>query len=215
MAAICQELLRDRRHEQLRVRQLELEIRQRVASRTEALERTIGSLRNQASRDGLTGLMNRRALDTYLPDAIDRCQRAAIGLCVLMLDIDDFKPLNDTLGHAAGDDVLRSLAQIIRSTIPETDAAFRCGGDEFVVVLEDHSPAAGAAVAERIGSLADALGKTFRVLQSAEAIHPGLSSLRQQSKEHAPPAVCSPPPTSGSTRSNPPRHGRNRSRRSA
>ena len=145
------------------MRQLELETRQRVASRTEALERTIGSLRNQASRDALTGLMNRRALDAYLPDAIDRCKHAGIGLCILMLDIDYFKPLNDTLGHAAGDEMLRSLAQIIRSTIPDTDGAFRCGGDEFIIVLEDHSPAACAAVAERLGSLADAFGKTLRV----------------------------------------------------
>jgi diguanylate cyclase (GGDEF)-like protein len=178
LAAICRELLRDRRHEQLRVRQLEEETRQRVAHRTEALERTIGSLRNQASRDGLTGLMNRRALDVYLPDAIDRCKHAGIGMCVLMLDIDYFKPLNDMLGHATGDEMLKSLAQIIRSTIPDTDGAFRCGGDEFVVVLEDHSPAAGAAVAERIGSLADAFGKTFRV-PNPPRLSIGMSNLAE------------------------------------
>lgn len=212
LAAICQELLRDRRHEQLRVRQLELEIRQRVANRTEALERTIGSLRNQASRDGLTGLMNRRALDTYLPDAIDRCKRAAIGLCVLMLDIDDFKPLNDTLGHAAGDEMLRSLAQIIRSTIPETDAAFRCGGDEFVVVLEDHSPTAGAAVAERIGSLADALGKTFRV-PNPPRLSIGLSSLAEVKDRTAGGLLAVADARLYQVKST--RHGRSRSRRSA
>ena len=212
VALLCQDLLRDRRHEELRVRQLEVETRQRVASRTEALERTIGSLRNQASRDGLTGLMNRRALDSYLPDAIDRCRRANLGLCVLMMDIDHFKPLNDTLGHAAGDEMLRSLAQIIRSTIPDTDGAFRCGGDEFVVVLEDHTPAAGAAVAERIGSLVDALGKTFRVA-NAPRLSIGISSIEQIADKTAGGLLAAADEQLYKVKSE--RHGRHRTRRSA
>lgn len=212
LALICQELLRDRRHEELRVRQLELETRQRVANRTEALERTIGSLRNQASRDGLTGLMNRRALDTYLPDAIDRCRRANLGLCVLMLDVDYFKPLNDTLGHAAGDQMLKSLAQILRSTISDTDAAFRSGGDEFVVVLEDHSPAAGAAVAERIGSLTDAFGKTFRVANPPR-LSIGISSLEIIKDRSAGGLLAAADEHLYKIKSQ--RHGRDRTRRSA
>lgn len=162
VARTCQDLLRDLRQQRSINAQLRDEMRQRVASKTEALERKVGALRNQAARDPLTGLFNRRMLDAYLPEALARCRSAGLPLCLLMIDIDHFKPLNDTLGHAAGDEMLRTLAQLIRSTIRERDVAFRCGGDEFVIVLEaDES--AGRSVAGRLTSLADAFGRTFRL----------------------------------------------------
>ncbi len=170
LAVMCQQILRDVRKEKLRILQLEEEVRQRIASRTEALERRIGALRQQAARDGLTGLFNRRALDDYLPEAVERCKSSKTPLCLMMIDIDHFKPLNDTLGHAAGDQMLKSLAQIIRSTIREGDVAFRNGGDEFVIVLEDCGVDVGGELAERIASLGGNFGKTFRVKQA-----PGLS----------------------------------------
>lgn len=163
LAGICRQLLKELREEQARCARLQDEIRQRVAGRTVALERTIGALRQQASRDALTGLLNRRTLDEYLPEAIARSRSAGAPLALLMIDVDYFKPLNDTLGHAAGDQMLKSLGQIIRSTIRETDAAFRCGGDEFVVVLEGCPREPAQSLADRIASLANALGKTFRV----------------------------------------------------
>src|SRR6185312_16391925 len=163
IAGACQQLLRELREEQARCARLQDEIRQRIATRTVALERTIGALRQQASRDALTGLFNRRMLDEYLPEVIGRCKSEGRALCVLMIDVDYFKPLNDTLGHAAGDQMLKSIGQIIRSTIRDTDAAFRCGGDEFVVVLEGCPPEPARALADRITSLANALVKTFRV----------------------------------------------------
>jgi diguanylate cyclase (GGDEF)-like protein len=164
LAGVCHDLAHDLRTEQSRTAQLENEIRQRIANRTQALERTIGTLRQQAARDGLTGLFNRRSLDAYLPDATERCRESGAPLCVLMIDIDFFKPLNDTLGHASGDQMLKSVAQIIRSTIRENDLAFRSGGDEFVVALEECDEAAGRLIAERLGALGDSLGKTFRLL---------------------------------------------------
>jgi diguanylate cyclase (GGDEF)-like protein len=168
LAAVCQQLLRDIREEKLRISQLEEEVRQRIASRTEALERRIGALRQQAARDGLTGLFNRRTLDDYLPEAVERCKAGKMPLCVLMMDIDNFKTLNDTLGHEAGDQMLKSLAQIIRSTIREGDVAFRNGGDEFVVVMEGGTPDVCGALAERIASLGGDFGKTFRVKHPPE-----------------------------------------------
>src|SRR5207249_3038126 len=77
---------------------------------------------------------------------------------------------NDTLGHAAGDELLRNIGQIIRSSIRENDAAFRCGGDEFVVVLNGSTVGAAQALAKRINSLVAALAKTLRIPQ-----RPGLS----------------------------------------
>lgn len=164
LAGLCQDLIRDLRLQRARTAQLQNETRQRIASRTEALERTIGALRQQAARDALTGLFNRRMLDAYLPEAVERCKAGTSPMCLMMMDLDDFKSLNDTLGHAAGDQLLQSFAQIIRSTIRATDLAFRCGGDEFVVVLEGCSMESGRAVADRIGSLGDALGRTYRLL---------------------------------------------------
>ena len=166
IARTCAQLLRELRGEKAQMAELRQEMQQRVATRTVALERAIGSLRQQAVRDPLTGLFNRRMLDAYLPEAIERCKSASSPMCLLMIDVDYFKPLNDSLGHAAGDQMLRSIAQIIRSTIRETDAAFRCGGDEFVVVLEGHDMESGQSLGKRIASLADALGRTFRVAQA-------------------------------------------------
>jgi len=173
-----QELLRDIRRERSRIAELQDEIRQRIASRTEALERTIGALRQQAAKDGLTGLLNRRTLDTYLPDAVERCRGSSTPLCVLTVDIDHFKPLNDTLGHAAGDQMLKSVAQLIRSTIRETDLAFRNGGDEFVIVLEGCPSETARVLADRLNSLGDALGRTFR-LTPPPALSVGMTSLAE------------------------------------
>lgn len=185
LAGICQDLLRDIRAENLRIAQLEEEVRQRIATRTQALERRIGALQQQAARDGLTGLFNRRALDGYLPEAVERCTAAGSALCVLMIDVDHFKPLNDTLGHAAGDQMLKSLAQIIRSTIRDGDVAFRNGGDEFVVVLEGCPPEQGRALAERIESLANNFGKSFRV-QYPPGLSIGIANLSDVREAHAP-----------------------------
>ena len=176
LAETCQELLRDIRQERSRIAELQDEIRQRIASKTESLERTIGTLRQQAAKDGLTGLFNRRMLDAYLPDAIERCKASAIPLSLLMIDIDYFKPLNDTLGHAAGDQMLKSVAQIIRSTIRESDLAFRNGGDEFVIVLEGCPAERTRVLADRLSSLGDALGRTFR-LNPSPTLSVGMTTL--------------------------------------
>jgi diguanylate cyclase (GGDEF)-like protein len=156
------EVLRDLRRQKATVAKLEREMRDRVASRTDALERKIGSLRQQATRDALTGLYNRRMLEEFLPTAVARCTPAHT-LSLLMIDVDNFKPLNDTLGHPAGDDLLRNISQIIRSTIRETDLAFRCGGDEFIVVLDGIDAPGGRAVADRLTKLVDDLATTLHV----------------------------------------------------
>lgn len=158
-----QNLLRELRQQRAANAELELEIRQKVASRTDALERLVGSLRHQATRDPLTGLFNRRFLDQYLPQAIIRAKAEHVELCLLMIDVDNFKLLNDTLGHAAGDDLLKAIGQLIRCTIRGEDVAFRCGGDEFVILLPGYDAVAGRGLADRLVSLVDALVKTIRV----------------------------------------------------
>lgn len=155
-----QALLRDQRAE---VATLEQELRQRVAQRTDALERVIGSLRQQATRDALTGLFNRRFLDQYLPQLFDRSQADNTDLALLMMDVDHFKSLNDTLGHAAGDEMLRMTAQVIRSGIRGEDAAFRCGGDEFIVLMPGCGHEQAAELGEKLSVMVDGLSKRWKI----------------------------------------------------
>ena len=156
-------VLHDLKMQRAQVTEMQLSLRQQVVNRTNALERTIGSLRVQATLDALTRLANRRALDTHLPQAIDRCRERGVDLCLLMIDVDHFKNLNDTCGHPVGDQLLSSIGQIIRSTVRDGDGAFRYGGDEFAVVLESHTAESGRALADRLTSLVDALAGTLKV----------------------------------------------------
>ena len=141
----------------------------------------------------MTGLYNRRLLDQHLPPIIDRCRNTQTHLSLLMIDVDHFKKLNDTLGHAAGDEMLRDIAQIIRSTIRENDSAFRYGGDEFVVVLEGFDAEAGQALGDRLISLVDALRKPC-----ASPPNRGCRSVWRRSRTSPMP----PPPHSSRRRTN-------------
>ena len=94
-------------------------------------------LREQAIHDPLTGLYNRRYLEDSLTRELYRAQRQNTSLCVSMLDIDHFKVINDTFGHAAGDALLAELGRILRENLRKSDIACRYGGDEFVLILPD------------------------------------------------------------------------------
>lgn len=92
---------------------------------------------HQATHDDLTGLPNRRALEQHLPKAIARARRIGNMVAVGMFDLDDFKPVNDTWGHEAGDRLLQELARRLQGQLRESDMLARLGGDEFVLVIED------------------------------------------------------------------------------
>lgn len=91
----------------------------------------------QARHDPLTGLPNRVVINEHLTTAIHRCERSGASVAALFIDLDQFKFLNDSLGHEAGDRLLRSVAERLRSALRASDIVGRFGGDEFVAVLAD------------------------------------------------------------------------------
>ena len=107
-------------------------------------------LAHMARHDALTGLPNRLMLSEHMPGALAHARRYG-GLALLYLDLDRFKAVNDALGHAAGDALLRAVAQRLRDCTRETDLIVRLGGDEFVIVQEHSSqPADSASLAQRL-----------------------------------------------------------------
>jgi len=103
-----------------------------------------------ALTDELTGLYNRRYLLAHLDELVARVSRDGLDGAVLLVDIDHFKQVNDTYGHAAGDDVLRELAARATNTVRSVDLVARLGGEEFVVVMPETGPAIAVAVGERL-----------------------------------------------------------------
>ena len=101
----------------------------------EALAQALKTLKEEAIRDPLTNLYNRRFLRDYLPRELLRAAREGIRVAVIMIDLDRFKRVNDTAGHAAGDFVLTEIATLLKRHIRGTDIACRYGGEEFTLVL--------------------------------------------------------------------------------
>lgn len=100
--------------------------------------------------DSLTGLYNRSYFFTALEREIARGDRSGRAFCMVMLDLDDLKAVNDRYGHVAGDQVLRNVADIVRGGVRKIDTAARYGGDEFVALLPETDPTGGWVVAEKI-----------------------------------------------------------------
>ena len=106
------------------------------------------SAREAALRDSLTGLGNHRAFQEAVARMVEGARRYGTGFSLVLIDIDEFKRINDTKGHATGDQLLSEVGALISATIRHTDAAFRVGGDEFALLLP-HTDAGGAVVLAR------------------------------------------------------------------
>jgi diguanylate cyclase (GGDEF)-like protein len=127
-----------------------------AVNRVERTNRELYDMNKELERvariDGLSGLMNRRSLFNAIDVEIERCHRSGTPLCGVMLDIDHFKRINDTYGHACGDAVLRAVGALLQRELRKYDQAGRYGGEEFFVVLPNASLQQASSFAERLRS---------------------------------------------------------------
>ena len=138
--------------------------RQRELSEHQSMART---LEHRATHDRLTGLLNRDALAQLRIDPVALARLQAAPYCLMLLDIDHFKQVNDRHGHLLGDRALREVALAVAATVRETDVAVRFGGEEFLVVLPQTALANAAEIAERIRQNVAAMVLPFRLTLSA------------------------------------------------
>lgn len=148
LKAFHQERELERRSAELQRMNAELEAQ--VAERTRELQQKNEALEHMAVTDRLTGLCNRHQLDETLAQEVARSHRYGDTFCVLMLDIDHFKAVNDSHGHQAGDRVLAEFAQLLRQQTRDVDIVGRWGGEEFLVVCPSTELVGAAALAEKL-----------------------------------------------------------------
>jgi diguanylate cyclase (GGDEF)-like protein len=164
--------------------QVYADLEARVAERTVQLRDAQRELERMALSDSLTGLANRILLADRIEQAMARAERGSLPPSVLLLDLDEFKFINDTLGHSAGDHVLVIVAQRLRSLVRETDTVARLGGDEFAIVLPEASEEFAILVADRA---LEALQRPIRLDNRDLYVRASIGlrfGLRGQSVEH-------------------------------
>ena len=140
---------------------------------TERLRDNVQMSFEMAITDPLTGLYNRRYMESHLATLLEQAAARGKPLTALLLDIDYFKVINDTHGHDAGDEVLREFATRIRKSIRGIDLACRYGGEEFVIVMPETDMAVAAIVAERLRRRI--ASESFTIQQGAGAIEATIS----------------------------------------
>ena len=138
--------------------------------------RTVAQALTLSRTDPLTGLFNRSQLFVTLEQEVSRTRRSDRGFCVLMIDLDGLKAINDGVGHLRGDDVLRALGHVISTSIRTVDSAYRYGGDEFVVLLPETDIVGAFVVAEKIRVGAEEVGMSISGAESLTSVSIGLVS---------------------------------------
>ena len=145
LETVLGEVMRETRNIQINAQRSrdELRITQQQVQESEArikeLEHELAATSDLVRHDQLTGVLNRRGLEEIFGKEMARASRHETTLCIALLDIDNFKKLNDSLGHDAGDEALIHLARVCRDTLRPQDTVARYGGEEFIILLPDTS----------------------------------------------------------------------------
>ena len=126
--------------------------------------------------DSLTGLYNRGQLFPRLEQEVQRTRRSGRGFCVLMIDLDGLKAINDSMGHLRGDEVLRAVGRVITGSIRGVDAAYRYGGDEFIILLPETEFVGAYVVAEKIREGVEQIGSSLAGVEASTSVSIGLVS---------------------------------------
>jgi diguanylate cyclase len=134
--------------------------------------------------DGLTGLFNRRYWEEQFCREFKRNSRSKVQSSVIMLDIDNFKKINDTYGHPAGDEVIRTLAQIIKKATRETDFCGRYGGEEFTILLPDTAAENVQYLADRIRRLVEKMPVQYEQHSIAYTVSLGVAQFDEIFSDH-------------------------------
>lgn len=153
--------------------------KKRIETYAHALEQKSKILSNHAERDPLTELYNKRGMMMALTRELNAAQRRKSHVALVYMDVDKFKFINDTFGHAKGDEVLRALGEAIVKSCRSTDFACRVGGDEFCVILPDAEAGTAQAVAEKIGDAFMAMHPEFSISAGVASTGP-LEFLTEQ-----------------------------------
>jgi diguanylate cyclase (GGDEF)-like protein len=125
-------------------------MRERLRAQRTQIAQALERIQELATRDELTGCLNRRAMMERLHEEAARCARQALPMCLVLVDLDHFKRINDAHGHAAGDTVLRRFAALARTGLRGTDLLARWGGEEFLLMLGATGAESGAACVQRL-----------------------------------------------------------------
>ncbi len=155
-----------------------------LKSRAAALEQRIAKLEAEAWTDPLTGLANRWQLENRLSQMFAEAVRYGTDLACVMIDLDGFKEINDSAGHAAGDEILRLVGHVITDCIRQSDFAARYGGDEFVIIMPQTSSEVAMAVSQRLQAMFRTQAQAWGIECKQGCNHEcgmslGIASLRQ------------------------------------
>jgi diguanylate cyclase (GGDEF)-like protein len=129
-----------------------------------------GMARHDSEMDALTGVSNRRHFNRRLQQEIERCERYRRYACLILLDIDHFKELNDRFGHQCGDDVLKAIAQACAASIRATDVICRYGGEEFAIIAPETTGQEGMLLARKIRTLIAHLHFAFTPIRATVSL---------------------------------------------
>jgi diguanylate cyclase len=154
-------------------------MRARLADSRRKLAASLEQVQQLASHDELTGTLNRRSLMAALERERSRAERSGASFSIAMIDLDHFKRINDTHGHAAGDEVLRALAATVHETMRTTDVFGRYGGEEFLMILFDTTPALALKAMARIGAAVAAKNWSMIASDLSVTLSAGVASHRK------------------------------------